>query len=139
MANVAFKDNEPFAFGSSFVKPSKCSVPWLTPSLTFLRITAEKIASSSPTISPDKAVYIAEHSLEGKRNEHPAGPEYYYTSGGGSVVLTPVVQVQNEATDAWYETFVDAHSGDVVSVKSFMADASVSFARDPVKHGKHLR
>ncbi|KAG9217485.1 hypothetical protein CCMSSC00406_0008597 [Pleurotus cornucopiae] len=104
VANVAFKDNKLVAFGSSFVKP-------------------KKIASSTPSISLEKAVSIAENALEGKRNEHPAGLEYYVTPGG-SVVLTHVVQVQNEATDAWYEAFVDAHSGDVVSVTDFVADAS---------------
>ncbi|KAF9494685.1 hypothetical protein BDN71DRAFT_1482979 [Pleurotus eryngii] len=82
------------AFDSSFFSLASVS------SLTFLRITEEKIASSTPIISLDTAVS-------------------YNVMPGGAVVLTHVVQVQNEATDACYEAFVDAHSGDV-----FVADAS---------------
>ncbi|KDQ25228.1 hypothetical protein PLEOSDRAFT_1045914 [Pleurotus ostreatus PC15] len=104
VANVAFKDDKIVAFGSSFVK-------------------TKNIASFTPAVSLDKAISIAENALDGKRNEHPAALEYY-AKPDGSVVLTHVLQVQNEAADTWYEAFVDAHSGEVVSVTDFVADAS---------------
>jgi hypothetical protein len=43
------------------------------------------------------------------------------------VVLTRVVQIQDDVAGSWYEAFVDAHSGDVVSVTDFVAHATVSF------------
>jgi extracellular elastinolytic metalloproteinase len=43
-----------------------------------------------------------------------------------SAVLTHVVQIQNNKTGAWYEAFVDAHSGDLVSVTDFVSHADVS-------------
>lgn len=38
---------------------------------------------------------------------------------------THVVQIQNDTTGTWFEAFVDAHSGDLVTVTDFVARASV--------------
>jgi hypothetical protein len=43
-----------------------------------------------------------------------------------SAVLTHVVEVQDEKTNAWFEAFVDAASGELVSVTDFVAQATVS-------------
>jgi len=42
-----------------------------------------------------------------------------------SVALTRVVQIENAETGAWFEAFVDAHSGHVLSVTDFVTKASV--------------
>lgn len=44
------------------------------------------------------------------------------------VVLTHIVQVQNEQSGEWYQAFVDASSGEVVNLVSFVADASVGIS-----------
>lgn len=49
----------------------------------------------------------------------------YLVQSDGSIALTHVIQVQNEETSAWYEAFIDAHSGEILSVSDFVADASV--------------
>jgi extracellular elastinolytic metalloproteinase len=41
-----------------------------------------------------------------------------------TAVLTHVVEVQDEATNAWFEAFVDAATGELVSVTDFVAKAS---------------
>ncbi|PFH47286.1 hypothetical protein AMATHDRAFT_152535 [Amanita thiersii Skay4041] len=106
VANVAFnKDNKVVSFGSSFVK------------------NLSKIAPSQPTVSLEDAIASAEKTLNGKFNEHPATLEFLVRQDG-SVSLTHVVQIQNDETGAWVEAFVDAHSGEVVSVTDFVTDAS---------------
>jgi hypothetical protein len=50
----------------------------------------------------------------------------YFAKDSDHVVLAHVVQVQNDQSDEWYEAFVDANTGEVVNVVSFVADASVS-------------
>ncbi|KAJ7592604.1 Fungalysin metallopeptidase-domain-containing protein [Mycena floridula] len=105
VANVALnKDNKVVVFGSSFVKLSQ-------------------IASSTPTVSLEDAIASAEKTLDGTFNEHPATLEFL-AKEDGSAVLTHVVQIQNAATGAWVEAFVDAHSGEVVSVTDFVTKAS---------------
>lgn len=88
-------------------------------------VFADKIASSVPTISVDTAISQAEATLNGQFNEHPPSLEFL-VKPDGTVALTHVIQIQNEATGAWFEAFVDAHSGDVVSVTDFVTQASAS-------------
>ncbi|KAF9458835.1 Fungalysin metallopeptidase-domain-containing protein [Collybia nuda] len=105
VANVAFNhDNKVVAFGSSFVTP-------------------KKIASSKPTVTVEAAITTAEKALGGTFNNHPAAVEYL-VKDDGSVVLTHVVQIRNEAAGTWYQAFVDAHSGDLVSIVDFVTQAS---------------
>nr|BBI93468.1 metalloprotease [Pleurotus salmoneostramineus] len=104
VANVAFKDNKLVAFGSSFVKP-------------------KNIAASSPSLPLSRAISIAEAALNGKHNSYPPSLEYY-AKPDGSAALTHVIQIQNETEDTWFEAFVDAHTGDVLSVTDFVAEAS---------------
>jgi len=104
VANIAFKGNKVVSFGSSFVKPTS-------------------IASSVPSITVEQAIASAEKTLGGKFNDHPATLEFL-VKDDNSVVLTHVVQIQNAQTGAWFEAFVDAHSGDVISVTDFVAKAS---------------
>ncbi|KAH9850436.1 Fungalysin metallopeptidase-domain-containing protein [Lenzites betulinus] len=105
VANVAFnKANKVVSFGSSFVKPS--SVP-----------------STTPSISLEDAIAKAESALSGKFNEHPPTLEFVVQKDG-SLALTHVMQIQNDDTGAWFEAFVDAHSGEIVHLTDFVAKAS---------------
>ncbi|KAJ7065817.1 Fungalysin metallopeptidase-domain-containing protein [Mycena amicta] len=105
VANVAFnKDDKVVALGSSFIEPT--SVP-----------------SSTPTISLSAAIAAAESALAGTFNSHPATLEFLALEDG-SVALTHVMQIQNEETGTWVEAFVDAHSGEVLSVVDFVTQAS---------------
>lgn len=79
--------------------------------------------SSQPTIKVEDAISTAEGKLNGKYNNHPASIEYF-AKDDGSVALTHVVQIRNVGAGTWYEAFVDAHSGEVVSVTDFVAKAS---------------
>ncbi|KAH8107793.1 Fungalysin metallopeptidase-domain-containing protein [Cristinia sonorae] len=105
VANVAFNnDNKVVSFGSSFVKPN--SVP-----------------SSTPSVTVDQAIAKAESALSGKFNEHPPSVEFV-AKEDGSMALTHVVQIQNDKTGAWFEAFVDAHTGDLVTVTDFVTKAT---------------
>lgn len=83
------------------------------------------IASSTPTIDVASVIPKAEEALLGKHNGITPSLEYLVLADG-SVALTHVVQIQNEDEFTWYEAFIDAHSGEIVSVTDFVADASVS-------------
>ncbi|KAI0045239.1 hypothetical protein FA95DRAFT_1495726 [Auriscalpium vulgare] len=105
VANVAFNhDGKVVAFGSSFVKPTK-------------------IASHVPTVSLEDAIATAEKTLDGKFNDFPATLEFLVLDDN-TVALTHVVQIQNEATGAWVEAFVDAHANKVLSIVDFVTKAS---------------
>ncbi|KAK0462292.1 uncharacterized protein EV420DRAFT_1220663, partial [Desarmillaria tabescens] len=73
---------------------------------------------STPSIALDNSLISkVEETLLGTHNgvtslEYLAHPD-------GSVALTHVVQVRNNETNAWYEAFVDTHSGEILSVTNF--------------------
>lgn len=113
VANVAFnKENKIASFGSSFVK-------------------AKKIAAPTPSISVEDAIAAAQRQLNGEYNtgEFPEPQLEYVARDDDSLVLTHSFQVANEKTGTWYEAFIDAHSGELVSVVDFVARASVSRAK----------
>ncbi|TBU26937.1 Fungalysin metallopeptidase-domain-containing protein [Dichomitus squalens] len=106
VANVAFNmANKVVSFGSSFVT------------------TPSNVPSTSPSISVEDAISKAESALSGKFNEHPPTVEFV-AKKDGSLSLTHVVQIQNDTTGAWFEAFVDAHSGALVQLTDFVAKAS---------------
>ncbi|KAL4252742.1 Extracellular metalloproteinase [Abortiporus biennis] len=108
VANVAFnRDNKVVAFGSSFVKPSK-------------------VAGTKPSVNIQNAIQIAESKLNGKHDAQnfPAPTLEYLARPDGSAALTHVFQVRNEEAGTWYEAFVDAHSGELVSITDFVAKAT---------------
>ncbi|TFK32708.1 Fungalysin metallopeptidase-domain-containing protein [Crucibulum laeve] len=105
VANVAFnKANKVVALGSSFITP-------------------KSIASSKPTVALSDAISTAEKALNGKHNEITPSLEYF-AKEDSSAALTHVIQIRNEEAGTWFEAFVDAHSGDVISVTDFVAKAS---------------
>ncbi|KAL0062132.1 hypothetical protein AAF712_010974 [Marasmius tenuissimus] len=106
VANVAFKNNKVVAFGSSFVQ-----------------VADGEIADSTPTVELSDAVSNAEETLQGKMNE--IKPTLgYFAREGGSISLVHVFQVQNVEGSTWYEAYVDAHTGELVSATSFVAHAA---------------
>ncbi|KAF6749245.1 metalloprotease [Ephemerocybe angulata] len=104
VANVAFKNNKAVAFGSSFVKPTK-------------------IADSKPTVDLHDVVPKIEKQLDGTYNNHPISLEYLALPDG-SAALVHVIQIQNQDVNSWYEAFVDAHSGELLSITDFTAEAA---------------
>jgi extracellular elastinolytic metalloproteinase len=105
VANVAFSnDNKVVAFGNSFVKPTS-------------------VADSTPKLTVKDAIAKAESLLPGKYNDWPARLEYFVKKDN-TAVLTHIVQIRDEAKGTWYEAFIDAHSGELVSVTDFVAKAS---------------
>lgn len=85
-----------------------------------------KIAASTPTLTVEQAIPKAEDALAGKYNGYKTSLEYL-VKPDGSIALAHVVQIQNEEEFTWYEAFVDAHSGEILSVVDFVAEASVSY------------
>ena len=92
------------------------------------------VPSTTPTVSLDDAIAKAESALSGKFNEHPATLEFVVQKDG-SLALTHVMQIENDATGAWFEAFVDAHSGELVQLTDFVAKASSPC----LPHGTALR
>lgn len=59
------------------------------------------------------------------KDEFPEPTLEYVAQQDGSLKLAHVLQVRNDEANTWYEAFVDAHSGDVISVTDFVAKATV--------------
>lgn len=106
VSNVAFNQGKIASFGSSFIDT-----------------TTAKLADPNPTVSWRSVLPQLEESLNAKYNNLNATLEYY-VQPSGDVALTHVIQLQNKETGAWLEAFIDAHSGDLVSVSDFVAHAS---------------
>ncbi|KAI0747225.1 Fungalysin metallopeptidase-domain-containing protein [Daedaleopsis nitida] len=97
VANVAFnKENKVASFGSSFVKPRETAVP-------------------TPSVSIKDAIATAQRQLNGEYNagKFPEPQLEYVAKDDDSLVLTHS-----------FQAFVDAHSGELVSVVDFVAKAS---------------
>ncbi|KAJ7210611.1 Fungalysin metallopeptidase-domain-containing protein [Mycena rebaudengoi] len=106
VANVAFnQDDKVVAFGSSFVTP-------------------KTIADSSPSISFEDARATAEKQLAGSHKGMPPSKLKYLAKEDGSAALVYSFQVNNQEFGTWYEAFVDAHSGELLSVVDFLSESS---------------
>jgi extracellular elastinolytic metalloproteinase len=106
VANVAVKGDRVVAFGNSFVN-----------------LTDANIAPSKPSVDNQTAISTAEQTLGGKRNDVPLALEYYVKEGG-DVALAHVLQVRNKEAGTWFEAFVDAHTGELLSAVDYRAAAS---------------
>ncbi|KAF6756916.1 Fungalysin metallopeptidase-domain-containing protein [Ephemerocybe angulata] len=104
VANVAFKENKIVSFGSSFFQP-------------------KTIAPPKPTIDLQAVIPDIEKLLEGKYNGHPSSLAYL-ARPDESASLVHVVQIENEETGTWYQAYVDAHDGQLLSAVDFVAHAS---------------
>ncbi|KAF9265690.1 metallo proteinase 10 [Marasmius fiardii PR-910] len=106
VANVAFKGDNAVSFGNSFVDTTKA-----------------KVAPSTPKVKVEDAVATAEATLAGTHNGIEPALQYL-AQADGSVALVHAIQIQNEEDESFVEAYVDAHSGKVVSVNDFVADAT---------------
>ncbi|KDN49853.1 hypothetical protein RSAG8_01918, partial [Rhizoctonia solani AG-8 WAC10335] len=104
VANVALKNSKVVSYGASFVKP-------------------KSIASTIPKLTKEEAIAKAEAATDAKYNGWPTTLEYL-AKDSDHVVLAHVVQVQNNETGEWYEAYVDASSGEVVNMITFVHKAS---------------
>ena len=121
-------------FGSNLTRPRgyfvqlfPCNSQWvILPSKPDISLTRfiESVAPTTPSISISDAIPRAEAALNGKYNNHPPTLEYF-AKADGTAVLAHVIQIENDTLGTWFEAFVDAHSGDLVSVTDFVARASV--------------
>jgi extracellular elastinolytic metalloproteinase len=50
---------------------------------------------------------------------------HYLAQSDGTAKLVHSIQVQNEEVNSWYEVYVDAHTGDILSATDFVAEAAV--------------
>lgn len=85
--------------------------------------SSERVASTTPSISAQAAIASAEAKLDGKYNGFNTTVEFF-AKDNGEVALAHVVQIQNN--DHWFETFVDAHTGEILGANDFMSDSTVS-------------
>jgi len=111
------------AFGHSFVERSKSSDCGIY--LPYIKPTAESAAATSPSIEIHDAILVAEGLLNGTHTGHPTKTQYLATSNG-HLALVHAIQIKNENLGTSYEAFVDAHSGQLLSLTDFVCYASAS-------------
>ncbi|KAK7045826.1 hypothetical protein VNI00_007237 [Paramarasmius palmivorus] len=107
VANVMFKDNNAVSFGNSFIDKSKAT-----------------IAPSKPAIDVKDAVAKAQSVLGGSNSGLKESTLKYWARPDGSAALVHAVQVQNRQTGTFFEAYVDAHNGEVISAADFVAHAT---------------
>ncbi|KIY70976.1 hypothetical protein CYLTODRAFT_419252 [Cylindrobasidium torrendii FP15055 ss-10] len=91
-------------------------------------VNCSSIAASTPSLEYSDAVSVAQDktggayvNVTGLAGRSSLG---YYVKEDQSAALTHVVQVKNNATGEWYETYIDAHSGELVGMTDYVAKAS---------------
>ncbi|KAJ3558085.1 hypothetical protein NM688_g1120 [Phlebia brevispora] len=107
VANVAFnKAGQVIALGSSFVQTTNA-------------------ASTVPSVTIAEAITTAESMLDGTYDEAhlPAPTLSFLARPDGSLALAHTFYVRNATALTWYEAFVDAHTGELLSVNNFVAEA----------------
>lgn len=90
-----------------------------------LTISTAKIASNKPTLAASSLIAKVEAAFDATYNNWPTSL-HYLAQADGSVALVHAIQVQNEAINSWFEVYVDAHSGEILSTTDFVAEATVS-------------
>ncbi|PPQ81903.1 hypothetical protein CVT24_009473 [Panaeolus cyanescens] len=106
VANVVFDGTDQvFAYASSFVN-------------------ATSIADPKPTFSWRSVLPDLERRLDSALLEEEEATLEYLARDDGSVALAQVIQLRNETLGTWYEVFIDGHSGEVLSINDFVADAA---------------
>ncbi|KAJ7749849.1 hypothetical protein DFH07DRAFT_746553, partial [Mycena maculata] len=104
VANIAWKDDHVVAFGESFKKP-------------------ETVASKEPNIHMNAAISIAEQHAGGTHNGHPPKLEYLMQPDD-HLALVHVIQIRNDEAGTWYETYIDAHSGQPLFLNDFASHST---------------
>ena len=107
VANVAINNaDKVVSYGASFVKP-------------------RSIASATPKITSEAAIAAAEDALSATRvADAPAPVVQYFITDADHAVLTWVVHVETADLQHYYEAYVDAATGKVVSISDLVAQAT---------------
>ncbi|CUA66938.1 hypothetical protein RSOLAG22IIIB_00388 [Rhizoctonia solani] len=104
VANVALKGDRVVSFGASFVTP-------------------KSIAADVPKLTKSDAIAIAESNTGGDYDNQPIQIEYF-AEDSAHVVLVYKIQVHNMDQGEWCRVSVDAESGRIVDIVSFVSDAT---------------
>jgi extracellular elastinolytic metalloproteinase len=125
VANVAMKDGKVVSFGSSFVNAGEqnyFAILWV---VNDGHTITETFAPSQPSVDKTDAIFVAETALNCTYDSYPTSLQYL-ANPDGSASLVHVIQVKNDERGEYYQVHVDAHSGKLVSMVNFVAEASVS-------------
>ncbi|THU99702.1 hypothetical protein K435DRAFT_658463 [Dendrothele bispora CBS 962.96] len=104
VANVGMIGDRVVSFASSFV-------PVTTSSSSYS--SSNSSSSSSSSFSSLSGTFF-----------NPSSRLEYLVRPDGTIKLAHVFQVRNTSEGTWYEAFVDAHSGELMSVTDFVAEAT---------------
>lgn len=80
--------------------------------------------SADPSVNLDSVISDVESALDGKRLKGIEASIGYLARSDDSPALVHVVQIKNDKSSAWYEAYVDAHSGELLSVTDFVSHLS---------------
>ncbi|KAF5309720.1 hypothetical protein D9611_014433 [Ephemerocybe angulata] len=107
VCNVALNGDKVASWGSSLIDLENAS-----------------IAPSEPTVGLQSVLPQIEDQLDARFHNETEPTLEYFVKSDGSVALTHVIQAKNAESGAFYEAYVDAHSGELVSVTDFVSHAS---------------
>jgi len=91
---------------------------------TCLNSMPAKVASSEPKVAWRDALPNIEEILDGQYNGQNVTLEYI-VSAKGTVSLTHALEIQNDKSGSYYKAYIDAQTGELVSVTDYVAHASV--------------
>ncbi|KIY68720.1 hypothetical protein CYLTODRAFT_489541 [Cylindrobasidium torrendii FP15055 ss-10] len=111
VANIAYKDGKIVAIGSSFVNISD-------------------VADSIPSIPLEDVIPDLEEKLNGQSNDFKSLK--YLVRDDSTVSLTHAIQIHNDEVGTWVEAFVDAHTGELISIVDFVSN--LSYRVLPITH-----
>ena len=110
------------AFGHSFVEKSMSSYCGIY--LPYIKPTVESVAATSPSIKIHDAISTAEGLLNG--THWPFHKAQYLVMSNGHLALVHAIQIKIKNVGTSYEAFVDAHSGQLLSLTDFVCYTLVS-------------
>ena len=86
----------------------------------YVKPTAESAAPTLPRVEIHDAILAAEGLLNGTHTGHPTETHYLATSNG-HLALVHAIRIRNKNLGTSYEAFVDAHSGQLLSLTDFVS------------------
>ncbi|KAJ7834402.1 Fungalysin metallopeptidase-domain-containing protein [Mycena leptocephala] len=123
-ANIAWKNDRVVAFGHSFENLSGWRL--IARSLTLLMNSvddSDSVATNAASIDSTAAIPLAERHAIGTHNGHPPTVEYF-KKPDGHLALVHVIRIQKDDAQTWHETFIDAHSGELLFLNDFVSHSS---------------
>jgi len=123
-ANVAYKGDRMMSFSSNFISFDASVYPcfwFIELGLIFL---PAKMPATKPTISLESALPDIETALGGVANRDVESYLAFLARDDGSPSLAHVIQIDNDRDFTHYQAFIDAHSGELLSVVNFVNDAT---------------